>query len=521
MNHQKSWKALVEHQSIISKQSLSELFAQEPKRGELYSARFIGSDCELFFDYSKNHLNAHTISHFLSLAEECELKENISSLFTGKAVNKSENRPALHTALRDIKNENGISAELHRDISDERKKMLSLATQLKQEKLLNSQGKKFKHLVCIGIGGSYLGPKLVIDALNSKQNQQSPSIHFIANIDPAALHETIEPLSLEHCLFFIASKSFTTLETLQNAQVVKKLLQEKGLQGPELSQHFIAATENIEAAQAFGCTAERILKVWDFVGGRYSLWSSIGFPIAIALGEKGFLNLLSGAQQMDQHFAETPLDKNLPFLLAATSLWYQNFFSAPSRALIPYDHKLKTLPAFLQQLEMESLGKNVDTSNQNIKINTGAIIWGSEGSNSQHAFHQLLHQGSHLVPCDFIVCKHSKYDQKQHTVLLAQCLAQSRALMIGNDDGEPYKTLPGNNPSNTLILDQLSPSNLGALLALFEHKVFTQAALLNINPFDQWGVEFGKKIAKEISGNMTPNQDFDPSTNSLIRFLRS
>lgn len=527
MKNTVNYSALEAHFQDIKSTRLLKLFEQdfsqekyqEKQRGEKFSLHCSG----LYFDYSKNHITEETITLFSKLANELNLKEKINSLYTGDVVNKSEHRAALHTALRDTNNSFGVNTGIHQSILAAREKTFDLARQFTTKQLKNRHGNVIQHLICLGIGGSYLGPKFVTDALqNPKKNQENFSMRFLATVDPHAVEETLTGLNLEECLFFIASKSFTTLESLSNANFIKQQLLDLGLSVNDLTLHFAAATENVEAALAFGCKEAYVLPLWNFIGGRFSLWSSIGFPIVVALGEKPFLELLKGAHQMDKHFIESEFDKNMPFILACLSLWYQNFFKAPSRAIICYDHKLKTFPAFLQQLEMESLGKSVDEHGKAIEQDSGAIIWGSEGPNSQHAFHQLLHQGTHLIPCDFLVCKQSSTNQHHQDMLFAECVAQSRTLMKGDTSTNTHQLVKGNKPSNTFILDKLSANSLGALIALYEHKVFAEAVLLGINPFDQWGVQLGKTIGKEIGSELKNHQEnsFDSSTKALIQHYK-
>jgi glucose-6-phosphate isomerase len=511
MENSPAWSLLADHYQLIKNIHLNDFFKQDQTRG----ARYYLEESGIYLDYSKNNFSEQTLKLLLGLAEEKHLKERINALINGEKVNRSEGRAALHTSLRDPNNINGINTDTFNTIQNAQQHMFSLLSKVESGDFKNRKNKAFKHLVCLGIGGSYLGPKFIIDALQNKQ-RKTLSVHFVANIDPEALEQKLSVLNIEECLFFIASKSFSTLETLQNAKQVKLKLKEIGLNENELNQHFIAATENIDAAIDFGCREQNILPIWDFVGGRFSLWSSIGFPIAVALGKQNFLDLLAGAHEMDRHFIETDFDKNMPVILALIAIWYQNFFDAPSRAVIPYSHNLKTLPAYLQQLEMESLGKSVTQDNKVIDYSTGAIIWGSEGSNSQHAFHQLLHQGTHLIPCDFLVCKYSRSNQAQQDILFSQCVAQSRALMIGNEITSIEKQHEGNRPSNTLVLEDIQPKTLGALIALYEHKTFVQGSLLDINPFDQWGVELGKVIGNDIEIALKTDTQLDSSTDSLI-----
>ena len=516
MNKSPAWSALENHYHDIKDQHLNNLFNNDIQRGK----RFCIQNSGIYFDYSKNHLTNKTLELLFNISKEKKLKEKINNLFSGEKVNGSENRAALHTALRDPNNINGINSGLHASIQKAQANMFSLLGNLESGCLQNRHDLPFKHLVCLGIGGSYLGPKFVVDALKHTTKNQNIKVSFIANIDPAALENTLSNINIEDCLFFIASKSFNTLETLENANHIKQQLKQLGLSQHEITKHFIASTENKKGALSFGCLEENILPVWDFIGGRYSLWSTIGFPIAAALGKESFLDLLSGAHQMDRHFIESDFEKNMPIILASISIWYQCFFKAPSRAVIPYSHHLKTLPAFLQQLEMESLGKHVTQDNKLLDHDSGAIIWGSEGTNSQHSFHQLLHQGTHLIPCDFLITKSSPSNQPQHDKLFAQCIAQSRALMIGNDSHLPEKQHEGNRPSNTFIMDGITPTSLGALLAMYEHKTFVQSVLLNINPFDQWGVELGKIIGNEIEKALTKQTNLDSSSEGLIKYYK-
>jgi len=520
MKSEINWQALHNNYQSIAKQSLNDLFDVNPNRGEIYSIEQSG----IYFDYSKNPLTQNSIDLLIKSAGDITLKEKIKALYRGDTVNQSEQRAALHTSLRDPNNINGIDKRTHETICQGQQCMFEIARKITSGELKSYKDKPFKHLVCLGIGGSYLGPKFVIDAL-APTVQKNISIHFIANLDPNALYQTLRKLDITDCLFFIASKSFSTFETLVNAKAIKKQLVDLGLNDKQIQKHFVAATSNTHAAVEFGCHKNNILELWGFIGGRYSLWSSIGLPIVIAFGENAFSDLLKGAHEMDQHFLNAPLKSNMPFLLGAIAIWFQNIMGLRSRAIIPYDHNLKTFPAFLQQLEMESLGKNVDQQNAFLSKPSGAIIWGSEGTNSQHAFHQLLHQSDLVIPCDFIVCKRNQYNQTQQEMLISQCLAQSRALMIGQKSKNTYQTLIGNKPSNTLILESLTSKNLGALIALYEHKVFVQASFLNVNPFDQWGVEFGKKTGQEMNEAMSrqnqgnQQEAIDSSSKALLRFL--
>jgi glucose-6-phosphate isomerase len=517
MQHSPEWKALIAHFQKIKNTSLSELFNQQPERGTLFSLESLG----LYLDYSKNHINRETLKLLEDFSQSKHLKKQTKALFSGEIVNTSENRPALHTALRDLDNSFSIDTKQFKKIDEAREKTLKLAEKLITGELKNPEGNPFKHLVCLGIGGSYLGPKFVTDALENF-NQSNIDIQFIASIDPTALVKVLKAVNIKECLFFIASKSFNTLETLQSANTIKQALAESGVKSENLAKHFSAATHNIEAAKKFPCDEGLILPIEESIGGRFSLWSSIGLPIAAALGTDNFLQLLKGAHSLDKHFFSEEPEANLPILLAFIAFWYQTFFEANTRTIIPYSHKLKTLPAYLQQLEMESLGKTTSKSGEPITQNTGAIIWGSEGPNSQHAFHQLLLQGSHTIPSDFIAITHSEQQKEAHRILNTQCIAQSQALAFGETNTDTQKTVLGNQPSNTLFLNELNPHNLGSLLSLYEHKVFVQSVLMNINAFDQWGVELGKKLTKQIykqEQDYSANS-FDSSTKTLLNRIK-
>ncbi len=515
MKNSKGWQALKNHAVELKHSRLKNLFEQHAQRGTHFSVETQG----IYLDFSKNHITDTTLELFAQYSNEIHLHEKIDALFCGKPVNTSEKRAALHCSLRDKHNTHQIDADIHQSMMHTKNKALQLAYALNSGELKSSNGKPFKHLICLGIGGSFLGSKLVFDAL--KAFHQTPiQIHFVASIDESVLQELVAQLNLEDCLFLISSKSFTTLETHLNANHVKSLLLNNGVHQHQLHKHFIASTQNVEAALGFGCKEEYILPIWDFIGGRFSLWSGIGFPLMLALGEQHFEKLLEGAFEMDQHFRHAAFEHNMPIILGLLAVWYHSFLDVTHHAIIPYNHRLRLLPAFLQQLEMESLGKSVDIHHQKVDYPTGAIIWGSEGSNSQHAYHQLLLQGTHESVCDFIVLAPNTASKHQKTLAL-QALAQSKALAFGEENALAYKTVKGNQASNMLILENLAPDTLGALTALYEHKTFVQAALLNINPFDQWGVQLGKTISSELHTALQ-NPDsamLDSSTRHLLKKL--
>ena len=519
MKNKSTYQNLLTHRTYFDNTSLDDLFKNHPERAD----DFFLTIGEIYLDYSKNHINAESMKLLFEFAKEQNIQQKINDLFSGKIVNLSENRPALHTALR-AKQDHGIilnNYNIHDEVNKTRQRMLRFAKKLNSGEVKGCTGKPVKHFIVLGIGGSYLGPEFVIDAL--KPFHSSPiTITFIANIDESELEQSLQNLDLDECLFFIASKSFTTLETLTNAQSIQQRFMDNGYNKQDFQYHFLAASSNTQAALEFGITPENIYPLWDWVGGRFSLWSSIGLPILIAVGEQNYQNFLNGAFEMDEHFLNSPLHQNMPLTLALLSFWYQQFFGVSSHALIPYAHNLKTFPTFLQQLDMESLGKSLSSKGEVLDYPTGAIIWGSEGTNSQHSFHQLLHQGSHLIPVDFMVSLKPDYPaNKNHALLYAQCLAQSRALMLGNKTLKAEQQCTGNKPSNTLVLNSINPHSVGALIALYEHKVFAQSILLNINAFDQWGVELGKKTGKEITQALQNQKytGFDASTNNLLKLL--
>ncbi|MCL6417115.1 glucose-6-phosphate isomerase [Aestuariirhabdus sp. Z084] len=532
----------MEHRQRLSHHSICELFEQQPDRFERYSLQATGWT----LDYSKNRLDDQALATLLGLAEQTGVLSLRDAMFGGQPINHTEQRPALHTALR-----SQHTAPLEVDgqdirplIREAQQRMQRLCEQVHNGLWLGHSGKPIRNVVNIGIGGSFLGPLVVMQGL---QNFQHPdvNVHFIANIDPADMLVTLNQLDPETTLFIIASKSFGTQETTRNAEACRKWLQNHGVTTPDLAKHFMAITSNIDKAVEFGIAADNILPMWDWVGGRYSLWSTIGLPIALGIGYDRFEQLLKGARSMDLHFCEAPLEQNMPVLLGMLGIWYQNFWHARSHGLLCYSYHLRSFVDHIQQLDMESNGKNVNRLGTALDYRSGAIIWGGEGCNGQHAYHQLLHQGNQLTPVDFIVPlrSHSPEHQPQHGILVANAFSQSQALMQGKsslqitdelqaqglDDAAieallPHKIIPGNRPSNSLITEQLTPFSLGALLALYEHKVFVQAAVWGINPFDQWGVELGKQLSDTLLDRLQHPEalaDQDSSTNGLIRLYKS
>jgi glucose-6-phosphate isomerase len=491
---------------------LSALFGAGANRFQEYSLSHEG----LLLDYSKNFVNSETIPLLLDLATQSQLTPAIDAMFRGEIINTTEQRAALHVALRDPKVRTStpeVSATLER--------METLATELHSGRWTGYSGKVITDVVNIGIGGSDLGPAMVCDALKPFATGKL-NVHFVSNIDPSHLENTLKELQAETTLFVIASKSFATLETLKNAEAAREWLLQQA-DASATAKHFVAITTNLNAATEFGIDEANLYPLWDWVGGRFSLWSAIGLPIALAVGMDGFRQLLAGAHSMDEHFRTAPLEKNMPVILALLTFWYREYFDAHSTAVIPYSQRLNLLPSFLQQLCMESLGKSVDKQGAPIKHNTGDIIWGTAGTNGQHSYFQLLHQGTEFVPVDFIAAANSDVqggaEAYQH--LLANCFSQSLALMEGKLDTDSiHKIVAGNKPSNTLLLEELNPYNLGMLLALYEHKVYALSVLWNINAFDQWGVELGKRLSTKVFAAMSADTDqelFDESTQGLIQ----
>lgn len=535
------------HYEEIKNVHMRDLFQKDNKRFSSFSLQAP----HVFIDYSKNRANKETVSLLLKLAEEAKINEQINSLFTGcsyqnKALNNTENRPVLHTALR---HPIGIGKELvvgSTNISDLiekcHQKMEAFVNQIHQGNYLGAKGQAIDTIVSIGIGGSFLGPKMVTDALQPYAIKDM-KCHYVANIDSTDLHHTLTKIDPDKTLFLIQSKSFSTLETLENANAVKAYLTHLGFSQSDIAQHLAAVTSKDQIALDLGIPPERIFPMWDWVGGRYSLWSAIGLPIAFMVGMDNFRRLLSGAYDMDQHFLSAPLSENAPVILGLLSVWYQNYFKTTSHAVLPYEQYLKTFPDHLQQLDMESNGKHVSRNGEALTYNTGPIIWGGIGCNGQHAYHQLLHQGTRLIPSDFIVCLEPQHPiQHHHQHLFSNCLSQSKALMYGKTAQEAkvellkqgmteceaeqlavHKENKGNQPSNTLVLEKLTPEAVGALTALYEHKTFVQAAIWDINAFDQWGVELGKILGKEIfeaMENSSLRTRFDGSTQGLLALYK-
>lgn len=511
------WQTLQTLASTIHNQRISRMLDEDDSRVERYSLHQAG----IFLDYSKNLISDEVLATLLQLAESSPLAEYRAAMFAGDTINRSEQRPVLHSALRASKQQllaDGL-ASLVEPIQQQKQRIKSLSDKIRNGQWLGSTGKPVTDVVNLGIGGSDLGPKMVCEALKEFAH---PAIrcHFVSNVDGEVINSILKSLNPETTLVVISSKTFTTQETLLNADTAAAWFKKHlGLNKPYASTHFIGVTATAENAIKLGLPQEHVLEFWDWVGGRYSLWSTIGFAIAVTVGYDHFEALLAGANAMDKHFREAPLEANMPVILALIGLWNSDFLGAESYAVIPYCERLVNLPFYLQQLDMESNGKSITQNDTPVDCKTGPIIWGLTGTNGQHSFFQLLHQGTHLVPVDFIGLAADKLSSPEHhRVLMANMLAQSAALATGRqDDSLPAcRQYPGNRPSNMLILDALSPFNLGALIALYEHKVFVQGCLWNINSYDQWGVELGKMLTANL---LSP--DLDPSTvdSSTLRLV--
>ena len=528
---------LQKERDTLSKTPLRSLFAASPNRFD----QFRVTCADLTLDFSKHRITSNTRSLLVALAQAANLKQKQADLFGGKTFNQTEGRAALHSALRAPagKRPESVSAV----IEDTLKKMVAFAGKINSGTWKGHTGKTINTVVNIGIGGSDLGPAMAVNALSAYRENPQLEFHFVSNIDPTDVQTTLKQCDPETTLFIVASKTFTTLETLSNANAARDWFITRTKAEDGIGKHFVAISTNLEKVKAFGIEAENIFPMWDWVGGRYSIWSAIGLPLCIALGESGFKAFLEGGHRVDEHFANADLEHNAPVLMALLSIWYAEFFDVQSHGILCYEDYLDHFPDYLQQLDMESNGKRVTFAGKPVSYHTGIPVWGNVGSNSQHSFHQLLHQGTITVPVDFIVginsCNPCGEQQGQ---LYANCLAQSQALMQGRSLEEveaelreqglsekqiqalaPHKVVPGNKPSTTIVYPQLTPAVLGQLIALYEQKIFTQSVIWDINPFDQWGVELGKQMSKTIfpllSGEPAPDT-LDSSTRALIDLYR-
>ena len=525
-NKTASLAALASHASLARAWQLPTLFAQDKQRFHDFSLEAAG----LFLDYSKNHIDATTVSLLTGFARSCGLEQRRDAMFKGEPVNTTEKRPALHTLLRAPADQHfELNGEvLSNDVQQVLKRMDQLSQRIRSGEWLGFTGKVITDVVNIGIGGSDLGPAMACSALRPFIKPELRA-HFLSNVDGHAIDAVLADLSPETTLFIVASKSFTTQETLINARVAREWFLTKG-KTADLAKHFVAVSTNAKAVAEFGIDTANMLPFWDWVGGRYSVWSAIGLSVAIAVGMDNFRAFLAGAHAMDTHFRKSPLEQNMPVMLSLVGWWYRQYFGSASHLIAPYHEDLRLFPVHLQQVDMESNGKRVTNAGIPITSPTAPVIWGSTGTNGQHAYFQMLHQGTDLVPVDFIAAINPSHDRanQQHT-LLANCFAQAEALMVGHQKDErlghegealaEFRVLPGNRPSNTLLMDKLTPTSLGALLALYEHKTFVQGVLWDINSFDQWGVERGKTLAARILPELegkTSSHIHDGSTAGLI-----
>jgi glucose-6-phosphate isomerase len=529
-NRQPAWKELSSHSKDIKIQSLKSLFEFDPKRGSRMTAEAAG----LFLDYSKNLVTDDTVALLIRLANECGLRERTEAMFRGDKINVTENRAVLHTALRAPKDATilvdgkNVVPEVHAVLD----KMAAFSERIRSGEWKGFTGKPIRNVVNIGIGGSDLGPVMVYEALK-QYSQRSLTFRFVSNVDGLDFVEATRDFNPAETLFIVSSKTFVTLETMTNAETARDWSL-KGLGGDRaaVAKHFVAVSTNAEKVSAFGIDTANMFGFWDWVGGRYSLDSAIGLSNMIAIGPQNFRAMLDGFHQMDEHFRTAPFEKNLPVLLGLFGLWYNDFFDAQTVAVLPYEQYLKRFPAYLQQLTMESNGKHVTLDGKPVKLNTGPVYWGEPGTNGQHSFYQLIHQGTRLIPCDFIAFGHALTPLgRHHDILMANVFAQAEALAFGKTAAEvkaegtpdwlvPHRVFEGNRPSNVILAERLTPAVLGTLVALYEHIVFTQGVLWNINSFDQWGVELGKALAQriipEIESKTEPKLGHDTSTNSLI-----
>ncbi len=532
--------ALEAHRVEISQHRIADFFAGDPDR---FARHHVALD-DLLFDYSKHRATDATLAHLLTLARVAGVEERRERLFAGDLVNNTEGRPALHMALRNFSETAMLAdgADISAQVLAERARVFAFATAVREGAIRGASGQTFTDVVNIGIGGSDLGPAMAARAL-SPFGKPGLRMHFVANVDGADLADTMGDLDPARTLFIVCSKTFTTQETMANARAARAMV--AGALGEEaVADHFAAVSTRIDLVAAFGIKTDRIFTMWDWVGGRYSIWSSIGLSLAIFIGPEGFENFLRGGHDADRHFQDAPLQDNIPVLMGLLGVWYRNVWGCQSHAVIPYDQRLGRFPAYLQQLDMESNGKSVTAAGEPVTLGTAPVIWGEPGSNGQHAFFQMLHQGTDMIPVDFLVAAQpTQADPHHHALLVANCLAQSEALMRGRSQAEaeagllaqgldaeaaaalaPHKTFPGDRPSSTFLYRALNPRQLGRLIALYEHKVFVQSVIWDINPFDQWGVELGKelcnRLAPLVSDRAAKLEGLDGSTAGLIGWRR-
>ena len=526
-----SWEKLTNHFNEIKNHKIVDFFNADKLRSEKLLIKWN----DFYVDFSKNRINKETINLFCELLEEINLKDSINKYFDGGIINKTENRAVLHTALRSKIN-TGIKDEgvdIYNNIKEVNKKIHKFSDSIISGFRKGHTGKPFTDVVNIGIGGSDLGPSMVVDSLKFYKNHLNT--HFVSNVDGDHVNEVIKKLNPETTLFVIVSKTFTTQETLSNANTIRNWFLKNGAKNKDITKHFIAVSTNTEKVASFGINKDNIFPMWNWVGGRFSLWSAVGISISLSVGYDNFTKLLDGANEMDNHFRNTKFEKNIPVMLACIGIWYNNFFNCESESVITYSQYLNQFAAYLQQASMESNGKSIDRDGKKVNYSTGQIVWGEPGTNSQHAFFQLIHQGTKLIPTDFIGFAQSLHGNVDHqNKLISNFIAQTEALMKGKSLSEveasdkrtftnPFKVFEGNKPTNTILIDKLTPESLGKLIAVYEHKIFVQGVIWNIFSYDQFGVELGKKLANtildEIENNLTNNHD--DSTNKLMKHYKS
>ena len=534
LNKLSSWKKIGNHSNKISEKSLNEIFREDKNRFNKFSIQ----EKDLLLDFSKNHIDDKMMKLFSQLLGDIDLKGKIYDLFNGKKINTSENRSVLHFLLRG--SYTSKTKELYEnDVKKGLDKLKSFSKKFQNGQIVGYSGKIIKNVINIGIGGSDLGPKMICEGLKYYSNRNVTN-YFISNVDPSNLSEVLLDIDPEESIFIISSKSFGTIETLKNANFCKNWFKDLSNSSQSLKKHFFGVTANTKKAKQFGIEENNIFPIWDWVGGRYSLWSSVGLPIILKIGYENFEMLLNGANEIDNHFKEQPFDKNIPVVLACLGILYNNFHNCETHAIFPYDDYLKYLPMYLQQADMESNGKNISKDSSEVNYNTGPILWGDVGTNGQHSFFQLIHQGTKKIPCDFIGFVNSNNEKRElHEILLSNMVGQTMALMKGKNilevkeelgDESKYtnyeiiknsKIFKGNKPSNTLLFDKLTPYNLGRLIAIYEHKIFVQGCIWNINSFDQWGVELGKVLSDEIYEKIKnkDRSDIDNSSKGQLDFI--
>ena len=528
-----TWKALESHCTSMRGKHIRDLFADDPRRGERFTAEAAG----LFLDYSKHRITDETVKLLVALAEEAGLRSRIDAMFSGQKINITENRAVLHVALRAPKSETIVvdGADVVPEVHKVLDQMSAFADRVRSGAWKGHTGKRIRNVVNIGIGGSDLGPVMAYEAMRSF-TARDMTFRFVSNVDGTDFAEATIDLDPAETLFIVSSKTFTTLETMTNAQSARAWCLAALRDDAAVAKHFVAVSTNAAEVTKFGIDTANMFGFWDWVGGRYSMDSAIGLSTMLAVGPDNFRRMLAGFRAMDEHFRSAPFEKNLPVLMGLLAVWYNNFFGAQTVAVLPYDQYLKRFPAYLQQLTMESNGKRVTLDGKVVDYETGPIFWGEPGTNGQHSFYQLIHQGTKLIPCDFIAfVEPINKLGRHHDILIANVLAQAEALAFGKTEQQvraegiaewlvPHKTFEGNRPSNTILGDKLTPEVLGALIALYEHSVFTQGAIWNIGSFDQWGVELGKVLAQrimpELEGTSAPDLKHDSSTNALIRRYR-